>query len=82
MVGSMAAFTQTWCWRSQEFYILIRRQTGKDCVFQAVRRKVSKPTPMVIPTRPTYSNKAIFPNSATLWAKYIQTTKVFILCGP
>ena len=23
MVGSMAACRQTWCWRSQEFYILI-----------------------------------------------------------
>jgi hypothetical protein len=30
MVGSMAAYTQTWSWGSQEFYILMRRQPGRD----------------------------------------------------
>lgn len=26
MIGSMAACRQTWCWKSQGFYILIQRQ--------------------------------------------------------
>jgi hypothetical protein len=30
--GSMSVFRQTWCWiRNQEFYILIRIQSGEDC---------------------------------------------------
>jgi hypothetical protein len=60
---------------------------AKSAVFQVVRRRVSKPTRP--PTRPrplqqghTYSNKATPPNSATPWAKHIQTTTdCFLVSG-
>jgi hypothetical protein len=57
----------------------IKRKPGADC-FQASRRKVSKPTPTVthfLQQGHTYSNKAKPPNSATPWAKHIQTTTVW-----
>jgi hypothetical protein len=47
MAGRMAASRQTWCWRrNRELYILIQRQPG-ETVFQAARRRISKPTPTV-----------------------------------
>ena len=44
--------------------------------FQAARMRVLKPTPRMPPLfqqAHNYSNKAIPPNSATAWAKHIQT---------
>jgi hypothetical protein len=44
---------------------------------QAARRKLLKLTPTVTHSFQqghTYSNKAVLPNSATPWAKHIQTT--------
>jgi hypothetical protein len=40
MAGSMAVFRQTWCWRSQEFYILIPGQPEGHCLPQAAWRRV------------------------------------------
>jgi hypothetical protein len=61
----------------REFHILIERQPDPKTGFQAVRRRVSLPTPTVthfLQQSHTYSNKATPPNSATSWAKHIQTT--------
>ena len=38
--GSMVASRQTWCWRSQEFYIAICRQQGEDCPLKTDRRRL------------------------------------------
>jgi hypothetical protein len=49
---------------------------------QAARRRVSKSTPtvtQVLQQGYTYSKKATPPNSATLWAKHIQTTTFYSL---
>ena len=69
MVGSMVAHRKAWCWRSQEFYILIWRQLEKDSSRHLGGGSQSPPSQWH-----TSSNKAIYPNSATPWAKYIQTT--------
>jgi hypothetical protein len=50
-VGSMAACRQTWCWKSREFYILIWRQPGEDCLPLAARRRVSFHTVQSLSTR-------------------------------
>ena len=54
------------------------KATRRDCLFQAVRRKLfSRSTPTethFLQQSHTYSNKAIPPNSAIPWVKYIQTT--------
>jgi hypothetical protein len=60
---SMAASRQAWC------------SEGKQKTsFQAVRSKVSKPLTPYFLQGHTSSNKATPPNSATSWAKHIQTT--------
>jgi hypothetical protein len=59
IAGSIAACKQTWCWRNQEFYILILRQPRGDWLLQVTRSRLliphwmeldhrtSKPTPTV-----------------------------------
>jgi hypothetical protein len=50
IVGNMAAFRQTWSWKSQEFCILIPRQEKADS--SALGRGASKPS--LLPTRPHF----------------------------
>jgi hypothetical protein len=66
-VGSRAASRQACCRRSWEFLHLKASSGRLD--FQAARVKVLCPCPQW----DTYSNKATPPNSATPWAKHIQT---------
>ena len=66
----MAVFLQTLCWRrSWEFYVLIWLKLGELSSRQWGGGSQSPPSQWH-----TSSNKAIYPNSATPWAKYIQTT--------
>jgi hypothetical protein len=39
MAESMAACRQIWCWRSQEFYIVIRSQPKEDSLPKAAKRR-------------------------------------------
>ena len=78
-----ASCRQTWCWRSQEFYILIQRQIEEDSLLQAARRRVfphwvelehstSKSTPTMtyfLQQGHTSSNKATSPNSVILYGQ-------------
>ena len=41
MVGSVASCRQTWCWRSQEFYILNQNQQGDSLLQAAGGRSLS-----------------------------------------
>ena len=79
--GMMAVSRQAWCGKSWEFFIFIQRKPGTDCP-QAARMRVFKPTLQWH----TYSFRATPSNSATPWAKNIQTItssflqKSFTIC--
>ena len=80
LAGSMAVCGHTWCWiKSWEFYNLILRQPGRDCLLQTARKgffphwvefkhKTSRPTSTatyLLQQGHTHSYKATPPNSVT-----------------
>ena len=84
MVGSMVACRQAWCRRrSWEFYILICRHQGGDCVpkhsSNIEDREACPRSDTLPPTGSHYSNKATPPNSA---APYCHTFEKLSLWGP
>ena len=77
MVGRMVTSRQAWCWRSRKFYIFFQRQTGEDWLPDRQEETLSKPTPTV--THFLHQGHTIRSNSATVWAKHIQITTIFIV---
>jgi hypothetical protein len=41
MTRSMGTSKQAWCWKNQEFFVLIQRQPEGNCSQQVARRRLS-----------------------------------------